>query len=511
VKIHIVQKGDTLWKIAQKYGVDFEELKQANSQLSNPDMIMPGMKIKVPTAGVQVKKEAPITKEAPISQFKEAPVAQIKEEAVHPFKDLSPAPKPVVKETPIKPEVTKEKPKLPYAPKLPQLPQLEMDINNYHINMAYQNAPTYVPQQPPTAVSPAVDEADEQVVPTAPGPELPPQQALAPEYIPQQAPYPAGYCVPVTGINPGYGFNFNPYGPGPLAPPAPGPFHGQPGYPTAVAGVDTDLDDMPEMPVYPGSPGYAQQPGYGGFPAPGYGIPQGYGVPNFPVGAPSYPVEDDVDFDGLPEGVNPGYGVPGYPGFQPGYGVPSFGAATQPGYPATPAYPGTTPVYGVPGFPGAAPGYQGGEPDTTDFQGDFDQESYGMPGFPGAAPGFQGVQPNYPLAPQQGYGVPGYPATPQQGYGVLGYPATPQQGYGVPGYPATPQQGYGVPGYPAAPQQGYGVPGYPATPQQGYGVPGYAPQQGYGIPGYPATQPGFPSQGPLGMPDFNDDDDDFNL
>ena len=60
VKIHIVQKGDTLWKIAKKYGVNFEELKKMNSQLSNPDMIMPGMKIKVPTTGGNIKKEAPM-------------------------------------------------------------------------------------------------------------------------------------------------------------------------------------------------------------------------------------------------------------------------------------------------------------------------------------------------------------------------------------------------------------------------------------------------------------------
>ncbi|MHC8522687.1 SafA/ExsA family spore coat assembly protein [Rossellomorea sp. H39__3] len=56
MKIHIVQKGDTLWKIAKKYGVNFEELKHMNAQLSNPDMIMPGMKIKVPTSGGTVKK-----------------------------------------------------------------------------------------------------------------------------------------------------------------------------------------------------------------------------------------------------------------------------------------------------------------------------------------------------------------------------------------------------------------------------------------------------------------------
>ncbi|PGP75705.1 hypothetical protein CN997_25620, partial [Bacillus cereus] len=58
MKIHIVQKGDTLWKIAKKYGVDFETLKKTNTQLSNPDLIMPGMKIKVPSSGVHVKQQA---------------------------------------------------------------------------------------------------------------------------------------------------------------------------------------------------------------------------------------------------------------------------------------------------------------------------------------------------------------------------------------------------------------------------------------------------------------------
>ncbi|MED0958484.1 spore coat assembly protein ExsA, partial [Bacillus paramycoides] len=58
MKIHIVQKGDTLWKIAKKYGVDFETLKKTNTQLSNPDLIMPGMKIKVPSSSVHVKQQA---------------------------------------------------------------------------------------------------------------------------------------------------------------------------------------------------------------------------------------------------------------------------------------------------------------------------------------------------------------------------------------------------------------------------------------------------------------------
>ena len=50
MKIHIVQKGDTLWEISQKYNVDFEELKEMNAHLASPEMIMPGMKIRIPSS-----------------------------------------------------------------------------------------------------------------------------------------------------------------------------------------------------------------------------------------------------------------------------------------------------------------------------------------------------------------------------------------------------------------------------------------------------------------------------
>ncbi|GAE92590.1 YRBA protein [Gracilibacillus boraciitolerans JCM 21714] len=57
MKIHVVQKDETLWKIAQKYGVSLDEVIKANSQISNPDMIMPGMKIKIPTASDNKKQQ----------------------------------------------------------------------------------------------------------------------------------------------------------------------------------------------------------------------------------------------------------------------------------------------------------------------------------------------------------------------------------------------------------------------------------------------------------------------
>lgn len=48
LRIHIVQKGDTLWKIAKEYGVSFEDLKRLNAHLANPDYIVPGMELILP-------------------------------------------------------------------------------------------------------------------------------------------------------------------------------------------------------------------------------------------------------------------------------------------------------------------------------------------------------------------------------------------------------------------------------------------------------------------------------
>ena len=108
MKIHIVQKGDTLWKIAKKYGVNFEELKKMNSQLSNPDMIMPGMKVKVPTSGGTIKKEAPMgTKPGTTINLgvkKEKPIAE------QPFVKEKPIAKAPIKEAPIKEVPIKEAP-----------------------------------------------------------------------------------------------------------------------------------------------------------------------------------------------------------------------------------------------------------------------------------------------------------------------------------------------------------------------------------------------------------------
>src|SRR5690625_2347191 len=132
LKIHIVQKGDTLCEIAKQYQVDFEELKQINSHLSSPDMIMPGMKIKVPSSTKPVKKESHMNE-----------TKKPKEEQL--YKDLSPKPMPVIqeddKEKPkeIKPEMPKMPempqmtgmPKTPQQPQMMQMPMMEQEMNQY--------------------------------------------------------------------------------------------------------------------------------------------------------------------------------------------------------------------------------------------------------------------------------------------------------------------------------------------------------------------------------------------
>ncbi|MDR1628886.1 MAG: SafA/ExsA family spore coat assembly protein [Oscillospiraceae bacterium] len=45
---HIVQKGESMWKIAVKYQVGVSEIISANPQVSNPDLIYPNQKLEIP-------------------------------------------------------------------------------------------------------------------------------------------------------------------------------------------------------------------------------------------------------------------------------------------------------------------------------------------------------------------------------------------------------------------------------------------------------------------------------
>jgi len=45
---YTVKTGDSLWKIAVKYQIGLSEIIAANTQISNPSLIMPGQKISIP-------------------------------------------------------------------------------------------------------------------------------------------------------------------------------------------------------------------------------------------------------------------------------------------------------------------------------------------------------------------------------------------------------------------------------------------------------------------------------
>jgi uncharacterized YkwD family protein/spore coat assembly protein SafA len=64
---HIVQNGDTLWKIAVKYQIGVKEIIDANPQFENPDLIYPNDKVNIPnidaTKNVEVQVQQLVNQE----------------------------------------------------------------------------------------------------------------------------------------------------------------------------------------------------------------------------------------------------------------------------------------------------------------------------------------------------------------------------------------------------------------------------------------------------------------
>lgn len=242
VRIHIVQKGETLWNIAQKYGVNFDELKKMNAHLSNPEMIMPGMKIKVPTTGGSVaKKEMP--------------------KATHPFAQKKEAPKSVTQPVKEKPkEMPKEQPTQIYQPVMPELQPLpEIDINNYYmLNMKHQHVHQAPPVMPESEEEPIYEEVPQPVMQHPCYPVYPmfdPCYPCPPHYVGYMMPHHFMHHHPWHGGMMGYPNMVQPYA-------------AIPGYvPQTVAGTHS--------PFVPGvMPQTAEQMPYGAAPLPGQPMEQ---------------------------------------------------------------------------------------------------------------------------------------------------------------------------------------------------------------------------------------------
>ncbi|MCT8139527.1 SafA/ExsA family spore coat assembly protein [Anaerobacillus sp. CMMVII] len=292
MKIHIVQQGDTLWKLAKKYDVDFEQLKAVNNHLSNPDVIMPGMKIKIPTGGVPVKKQAvkkeeqvkaqqpkelPKVKEVPLPKHEvvkeevklpappppPAPVQQpiqvqpiTQQQYLHHmnmnFNVYKPAPAPVPIQMPAPPKLPemKELPKFE-KPKQPAPPKKEMPIAEKPIAM-----PAPPKKEMPIAEKPiAMSAPPKKEMPIAEMPMAMPAQFAPPPSYPMQQ-----NCYPVTGIMPGCAYPpmvpqcYPPY-PG-MAQPTPYGYPVSPGAPMGgfMAPPMQGYQPMamaPQMPMYP--------------------------------------------------------------------------------------------------------------------------------------------------------------------------------------------------------------------------------------------------------------------
>ncbi len=186
-----------MWKIAKKYGVDFQALLRANTQLKNPDKIMPGMKIKVPTNQSSVRPQTqaaedfvvPSPKEQQLPIFEQRP---IKEQPIQP-----PIPEPIgglpSEESPAPTPVPAPQAEVPPAPVMPEVVSPEMEESPIPAP-APRPAPTPMPAPQARPYVPPVQQQPMMQRPLNPQP-LPPM--MPQPYMPPQMMYPMQPCPPM--------------------------------------------------------------------------------------------------------------------------------------------------------------------------------------------------------------------------------------------------------------------------------------------------------------------------
>nr|WP_218843185.1 LysM peptidoglycan-binding domain-containing protein [Sporosarcina sp. JAI121] len=136
VEVHIVVKGDTLWKIARQHGIPFDDLKRVNAHLANPDYIVPGMKIFLPKK--QHKTEQHGTKGEKKENVKQP------ERVKQPEKGKAPV------TPPPKAEVKPSKPPIPLPP-TPAPPPIPMTLPPVQVQPPLPAPmPAPMPAPPPT-------------------------------------------------------------------------------------------------------------------------------------------------------------------------------------------------------------------------------------------------------------------------------------------------------------------------------------------------------------------------
>jgi len=145
VEVHIVQKGDTLWKISRHYGISFDELKRVNAHLANPDYVVPGMKIFLPEKSTKTGTESAKAPNKGAGTVKKTEKEPIKVAPTPVEKVKAPVQQKPVQEKPVQP-----KPKAPaqQKPKAPEVNAPSMPVPPVQQAPQAQQAPQMPPMQP---------------------------------------------------------------------------------------------------------------------------------------------------------------------------------------------------------------------------------------------------------------------------------------------------------------------------------------------------------------------------
>ncbi|MBB5173218.1 SafA/ExsA family spore coat assembly protein [Texcoconibacillus texcoconensis] len=336
MKIHIVQKGDTLGKLAQYYGVDYEELKSVNDHLSNPDLIMPGMKIKIPSQSIPVRQETGyefVNEERKEQAPPKEQVKGVKEEPAPPMPEPAPAPAPAP---------------APEAPPAPHFHQQQQQVaQNQKMNMNFN-----VYKQPKMPAPPKKPKPE----PKMKKPKAP-QKMMKPKPVKHKpAPvhcfdaYPVSPVLPGCAPSAGYPMNYG-Y---PMMGAQPYPMQDAHQYHWNQANwnnndnnnndhqmpwMNMNDEDAEHVPS-PMMPMQAEQQ------TPEYGDVTQHQHPNGHMAPGMHPGYQQPAH----QGMHPGYQQPAHQGMHPGYQQPAHQGMhpgfQQPGYPVMPQ-PGM-PMYGYP-------------------------------------------------------------------------------------------------------------------------------------------------------------------
>ncbi len=199
LRIHIVQKGDTLWKIAKEYGISFEDLKRLNVHLANPDYIVPGMEIILPekinkelhrdSHKEMPKKETQVHKETPT---KESPKKEVQRPMPPPPPIVPPPPAPMPMPEPQMIPIPIPMPMPMQMPQQPMWVPQPVEMNWHQQVVMPQVEQTVTP--PPVQIQPPP--------PPAPTPPPPPVAKPKPMPVPQPAPQPPMHIMPQMPVVP---------------------------------------------------------------------------------------------------------------------------------------------------------------------------------------------------------------------------------------------------------------------------------------------------------------------